>query len=958
MSCSSLSNFAVLNNWLGSGIKVGFTVVHTNIRSLRKHWDEFKITVSSTSPSVDVFVLTEVNIDSSMKSNFPLTGYRSSWLTREGRKGGGIAVFIREGWLTSTVPTSFQHAEAIALKVENQRISLTLVALYRPPSENVSLFLEELETSLGSFGLESNICLIGDFNIDTLSDVKANPCNYLNILSTFGLQCLVDMPTREEHLDGKFVRSCIDHVSVRTSTALASAAVVTHKIADHYFIACKLQLPDSCKPSGKSYEVITFINNNRFDRLVSNYDWNHFISSATKTDAYGNFVHVLGEFYDKSISHKQVRKRRPDCLWLSTEILSLIEEKDSLWARCRRNPLDETARAEFRICRNKVTALIRTAKRRYYNKKFAEARANPKKTWSLINGLRGHSSSQSVDETVRKNFGEDLHSTVENFNDFFSRSQTNALRNTGSHRRTVRSEPSVVDSALLPAMTEEDLRSVLFSFKHHKSPGIDRIRIQDLIRNYATLKTVIIFVVNTFLDTCSVPAELKTAIVRPLYKNGAGGDYKNYRPISILPSLAQILEKHLLTVMNSFIGKQGGLSCSQYGFVEGKGTQSLLEDVCDLLYNSFEHNLVTCGLFLDASRAFDTVCHDILLTKLERLGFRGVFLSLLRNYLTGRSQVVAVCGETSTSLCLQSGVPQGSILSPLLFNVYVNDMAGYVASSKLFQYADDTVIMSSHLNFDSALDTLQKDAILLMNWFSLNAISINVSKTKLVCFHNPHKTVNITKPLFLHSSLCDTSICDCKAVTFVDNVKYLGIYFDSALTWSTQVAYVCRKLRTAAFLMYNLRNLVPVPVRLSIVHALVYSVLRYGVTAYVHCSSLWHAKVDRILKGILKSVVYGIDVKNDTNLFEFLGLPNLYTLYIRTVVTKHFWARSFLQSTSTSHALRHHRNFQVPFAHTTYGQCMRAIYIPTVFNLLPVAALDTSSVRKLKSLLRDIHCEK
>lgn len=220
---------------------------------------------------------------------------------------------------------------------------------------------------------------------------------------------------------------------------------------------------------------------------------------------------------------------------------------------------------------------------------------------------------------MKQNFGGNLCHVVENFNAFFA-----------TFSGQTRDPPTpignaVSSSALLFPLQETDLHSILFSFKPSKSPGIDNIRLSDLRRNYVSLKAVLLFMLNGFIEAKSIPDDLKTSIVRPLYKGGAKNNIENYRPISILPIIVQILEKHVFQVMTSFLDKFNILSPTQFGFVHGKGTQPLLEDFSDYLYSGFDNNVVTSTLFLDVSKAFDTVSHSLLLRKLHSIGFRGTF---------------------------------------------------------------------------------------------------------------------------------------------------------------------------------------------------------------------------------------------------------------------------------------------------------------------------------------------
>lgn len=220
----------------------------------------------------------------------------------------------------------------------------------------------------------------------------------------------------------------------------------------------------------------------------------------------------------------------------------------------------------------------------------------------------------------------------------------------------------------------------------------------------------------------------------------------------------------------------------------------------------------------------------------------------------------------STQVRLKAGVPQGSVLSPLLFNLYVNDISLRLDSCKMFQYADDTVLVSSHLDFHHSVRLLQHDIERVMDWFSDNLFMVNADKTKLVCFRNPLKRTTLDTSVALHRSNCRD--CECPTLDFVSSVKYLGVFFDSDLSWSTHLSHVCGKLRTVSCFLFNSRIFMPYAVRRSIAHALAFSVLRYGITLFGNCAELWQNKVDRIWKGLLKSVGYQLAFPVDTNIFE------------------------------------------------------------------------------------------
>lgn len=921
--------------------------LHVNIRSIRKYWDQFLVTVNSVMSLFDVFVLTEINVKEDFCSEFQIPGYKSFFFTRLIGRGGGIAIFVKDLWCAEKIDLDFFHCESLSLRLWNSKWSVHLLAFYRPPSANALRFLEELRDTLEKFQ-SVDICLVGDFNIDTLQPTNSIVCDYLNLLAQFGLKEFILAPTREELLGDHLVASCLDHISIRATNVAAKSAVVEQKLADHYFVACQLASQLNVNINADTTRTVEIIDKVRFDKFVKTYNWDSLLSTEDFVEVYSTFRNQFGSFREQSRKIVTVRRRRNEQVWLTGDILSAIKSKDALWAKCRRSPANLQLKTEFRCVRNRVNALIRAAKRKYFRDKFFKVRSNISQTWSLINQLRGAGVRRHIDDSLEKVF--DLKTTVaEDFNKFFATFSGVAPNDNTFSTNYLESN---VSSAFLPQMTELDLKTWLFSFKTNKAPGIDGISAEELQRNYNSIKHVLLHMLNGFILTGIIPDDLKIALVKPLFKGGERKILDNYRPISILPCIVQILEKHILETMTAFLDRFSILSSTQYGFVSGRGTQPLLEDFADDLNLTFEKHQVACALFIDVAKAFDTVSHNILLTKLQTIGFRGPFLSLLQNFLTGRSQLVSIGNRRSSRVSLKAGVPQGSVLSPLLFNVFVNDMSKAVSTCKLFQYADDTVLLSRHLNYHAGITLLQDDTCHLHDWFKANCLTVNISKTKLVCFHTPLRVLKTDHPLYMHTSKCTS--CNCCPVSYVDQVKYLGIQFESDLSWKTHLSLLCKKLRNVSFLLYNTRSLIPTSTKKIITHALAYSVLRYGITIFGHCPGIWGQKIDSVLKGIFKSIVYGSMSQTEEEMLTSLGLPFFNSLLVQTIVLKYFWSDNFKIPHVTCRSLRHVERFEVPFVETKYGKRVRNFYVPSLFNNLPDNVYAVDSLKRLKQALQCI----
>lgn len=232
----------------------------------------------------------------------------------------------------------------------------------------------------------------------------------------------------------------------------------------------------------------------------------------------------------------------------------------------------------------------------------------------------------------------------------------------------------------------------------------------------------------------------------------------------------------------------------------------------------------------------------------------------------------------------------------------------------------------------------------------MNLLKVNVAKTKLMCFRNPLKHGFVDKPFFLHGILCDP--CTCVPVKWVETTKYMGIFFDHDMSWNNQLAYICRVLRKVACLLYNIRIFVPLHVRKILVYALAYSVLRYGITVFAHSSGQWHAKVNTLLKSVLKSVAYNSIFTDSTNIFSDLEMPNFSSLLRQTVILRYFWTNRFKILHDPSRTLRKTTRFKRPRCFTRYGMRTRDYYVPDIFNDLPEGVFSFDSKTKVKKWLR------
>uniref|UniRef100_A0A3P9L4Z8 Reverse transcriptase domain-containing protein n=1 Tax=Oryzias latipes TaxID=8090 RepID=A0A3P9L4Z8_ORYLA len=290
------------------------------------------------------------------------------------------------------------------------------------------------------------------------------------------------------------------------------------------------------------------------------------------------------------------------------------------------------------------------------------------------------------------------------------------------------------------------------------------------------------YICNLSLQTGRFPNQMKIAKVIPIYKSGDKHQFTNYRPVSLLPQFSKILEKIFNDKLALFIEKHNIINENQYGFRENRSTSLAIIDAVEEITNALDKKKYAAGIFIDLKKAFDTLNHDILLDKLEVYGIRGLALTWVKSYLTGRKQFVKIDEYTSETKEISCGVPQGSILGPLLFNIYINDIFNVSKLMKLILFADDTNIFYSTDNQRELIKVVNTELNKIKLWMDYNKLSLNLNKTKVMFFGN----YNANKELSIEINNV--------FIERVTEIKFLGVFIDDKLSWKPHIRHIQTKV--------------------------------------------------------------------------------------------------------------------------------------------------------------------
>lgn len=815
-----------LKGHLGREYASSTTCFHLNVQSAKNKTDDLEMLFDQFDFSFDVIMLSETwYTDEVNVLKLPL--YRSFCVNRTSRRGGGLSILTKDYQCELVSDYSRITPDYEVLCIRNN--SKIFVVMYRPPKGNLEVFFDFFESFL-EFVNEEKCTVVcgGDFNIDMTVDTVAKKTFDL-LISSGGCTNVVTRPTRvtcqSQTLIDLFISNC--------SSECMKAGVIGCDLSDHLpiFIAVKSIPRGISKTQRTMIQKISPDQLDRFRSAVSNVNWSGVLQEDTADGAYNAFMELFVELYNRYFPFKSIkiskRIRKP---WVTHDLLCKIRIKNSLFSQfAKSRDLNDLKR--FKIYRNILNKELKRARERYYSDVFTAAQGRTDIMWRQLNSLLNRKRPSSSPEKIVNNGIELSGCSLANaFNEhFINVTATVDILNSSAFTDTRNN-----DSIFLEPVVEPEVRSVLLQLKNSASCDADGIQVRPVKYVVDMIAPALSHIFNLCLATSVFPKRMQIAKVLALHKEGSVNELGNYRPISILPVLSKVLEKVLYNRLMKFSNKYNIINTSQYGFMKHKSTETALLDAKELISQNFEEKKLVLGLFIDFSKAFDCLNHQILLTKLDTYGFRGHALRLLKSYLEHRSQYVFMNGYSSLAKPILSGVPQGSILGPFLFNIYVNDIINIYSEAKFVNYADDTSIFFSGENADVLIDKANVMLGRLNMWSRSNLLQINVGKSEAVLFRPKNKVISITKDLTINST----------KIEIVNSFKILGIIFTNNMSWDNHINYLNTKLSQIVGMLNRHRHIVPMSVKLMIYNSLFYSHLNY-------CHLVWGTTTPTNLDKIL-----------------------------------------------------------------------------------------------------------
>ena len=864
--------------------KQSLSICHLNIRSIRKNLTAFENYVDMLQYEFPIIGFTETWLSDNDYDLYDIAGYNMIENHRSNQCGGGVAICVKEGieyTVRSDLVVFNEVMESVYVEIEKSQFStsknIIIGTIYRKPDSDIRNFIDSLSLKLNKLSNENKLVyLLGDFNINLLNtDSHVLTGEFVDMMYSHHLFPLISRPTRITQLSATLIDNIFTN-NINNFDSSINGILVTD-ISDHFpiFHINYLYISDEIDSV-----IITRVFNEKNKRAyrdtIASINWDEIYSGGDTQSSFDFLHNKLMSIHDKCFPKTKIRKkysnRKP---WLSDTLRNSIKFKNKLYHDSKRIPCTRTEK-QYKLYKSQLNRELKVAEKTYYKDLLLSNKDNMRKTWSIIKNIIGTHKKTCTQKIFKLNDG----STTDNkkiisdkFNDFF----INVGPNLAKAIPTVNKTPlycmknKIFESMFIEPVTQDEIVKLIGNLKD-SACGWDELSTKFIKLSLECIVAPITHICNQSLQEGIFPQQLKIANVIPLYKSDDPMHFNHYRPVSLLCILSKVFEKIMYDRLLKFLEKMKIIYEKQFGFRKYHSTYMALMILMDKITKSLDDGEFVVGVFLDFSKAFDTVNHHIMLQKLEYYGIRGPVLKWFESYLSSRSQFVTYNGEKSSMKNVICGVPQGSILGPLLFLIYINDLSNVCEYMMPLLFADDTNLFNSGKDCNIIQNEIETDLLHISEWLKINKLSLNIKKTQFMIFTNK----NSSKPNI------DLKI-DGHKIEQTLKTKFLGVIIDSQLTWKYHINYICGKIARGIGIIIKARKLLNRETLITLYYSFIYPYLQY-------CNHVWGStcitflkKLHVLQKRIVRVIAGAKPREHSEPLFKNLNILSIFQINVYAI---------------------------------------------------------------------------
>ena len=795
----------------------------------------------------------------------------------------------------------------------------------------------------------SNVCIIGDLNFDLMDTKKSETLKQFSC--QYDLKQLVEGYTNQ-NCHGK---SLIDVILTSKPSACKKTGNRYTGISDSHNLVYTVMKERAPRLPAKTvvYRNYKHYNEDKFSHDIGLIPHTVCELFDNPSDNYWALQTLLKEVMDDHAPLKKAKVRARDTPFMNKQLRRATRDKARLYRKYRNLPNNRNWE-RYRKQRNLTTKIRKTAIKDHFMKTCSGGQKNPD-FWNTIKPFltnKGSNNGSNIMIQTENSIETEPEKVANLLNEFYVNIELNLESNSDFVSKCVDfykdhlSIKNIKDSHVTQHFNfvhtnTSAVEKIIKNLEIRKSTGYDSIP-PKLLKPVASQMSVhITKIFNLSVDTCTFPQGAKLAEVVPVFKKDNNLIMKNYRPVSILPSLSKVLEKIMHEQLQSFL--DGVLHPRIAAYRRSYSCEHVLLELVETWKLALDSKKYVGAIMMDLSKAFDCLPHPLTLAKLYNYGMTKDSCGLLWSYLSDRHQRVKLTGKVSTWCGLTKGIPQGSILGPVVFNLFVNDLYGSIKAASLHNYADDNTISAIASNKNELIKTLTDESLAAMNWFEANMMEANASKFQAIVLNTKdHIIFNINGA----------------QITSEDQVKLLGVSLDKDLNFHHHVETIIRKAGAKLRVLQRLSKLLDTPSKMQIFHSFILSHFTYCCLVWHFCGSTLANRMERIQYRALK-FVYSDHSTDYESLLKRANLPSLELARNRKILINIFKSQkgltpSFIQDIFKTriprYNLRNKNNISYEHCRTVrYGLQTLSHYGAKLWNSLSMSIKDSDSLEEFKT---------